>query len=62
MIGGGGAGRVGARSRIFCTGGFGGGRFGIMIGGALDFTLINELAGGPFGIGGGARGFSKLPS
>ena len=59
-IGGGGAGRTGARSRRLGRGGFGGARCGIMMGGIAG--LANALADGLFGMGGAARGFSKLPS
>lgn len=64
MIGGGGAGRVGAKSRKLGAGGLGAGLFGIIIvvGDWPGLKLVMTLAGGPVGMGGGARGFSKLPS
>lgn len=62
FIGGGGAGRTGAKSRRFCVGGFGAGLLGIMRAGEGAGLEPIALAGRPFGIGGGARGFSKLPS
>lgn len=43
----------------FCVGAFGAGLLGII---PFKGGLFNGFAGAPLGMGGGARGFSKLPS
>jgi hypothetical protein len=63
FMGGGGAGRVGAISRKLVAGGLGAGRFGIIKAGkGPGRRAPGAIGGDPTGIGGGARGFSKLPS
>lgn len=58
MVGGCGAGRFG--TKLAAVGGFGGARLGTRLpnGGDIAWATAGEVRG----IGGGARGFSKLPS
>lgn len=58
VVGVGGGGRAGI---MLGVGGFGAGRLGIIP--FMELELLFAVStGGPLGIGGGARGFSKLPS
>lgn len=60
--GGAGAGLDGARIGGACEGGLGAGLLGIRTGGAGPFAVVKPLVDAPLGMGGGALGFSKLPS